>query len=225
MSTFLVSASIALALSQTPAPVLTVLSVTPPDVGDLTQTCGVILSNTHTSKAIGWVLQPPGEPVRSRHTTDLAITPGAGVSPNATYRDRVACFDGVPEPVEVAGVLYEDGSIGGDRDAIEQRILSRRRKHAQGFRELAGLIAIGRIEMGSGATTRRSLTTMIDQSAGPEISPIVRAAAKMLLVRTVNALPQVAEADAGRVLRERLVSDLSAMAKTMDSQPIQKGVQ
>src|SRR5687768_12684762 len=211
MATFLASASVALALSQTPAPVLTVLSVTPPDVGDLTQTCGVILSNTHTSKAIGWVLQPSGEPVRSRHTTDFAITPGTGVSPNTTYRDRVACSDGVPQPVEVAAVIYENGSIGGDPHAIEQRILSRRRRHAEGFRELAGLIATGRIEMGSGATAQRSLTTMIDQSAGPEISSIVRAAARLLLIRTANAMPQVAQADAGRVLRERLVSDLSAM--------------
>lgn len=226
MADLLLLVVVASGLFQTPsvAPLLTVTAIVPPEPGDSSSTCRVTIANAHNKRAIAWIIQRmPG--AQEGYTTDFAITPGTGLLPGASHIGRISCAEGIPEPVEITAVLYEDDSVGGDPELLKQHVIPTRRSQALGLRELAQLLAVARFEQRPGLSAVARVGALIEQSVGPQITSMVKAKSLGLLQEVSQSLGLAGAGVDPQILGSRLIAEMSSLANALESSSLAKEVQ
>ena len=166
---------------QNQAPALTILKVSTSE--KIQGNCDVTLLNTHSRSALAWVITRLPER-RSGHTSDVTTAPELALAPGETTITRLSCPQGEPLPaIEVAAVLYDDGSRAGDEIILERNLFSAQRQRARALRELATFLSAARHSPNPDVPLSDAFAGLIDQAAGTEIGNGTRALAKIALQR------------------------------------------
>jgi hypothetical protein len=163
-------------------PLLRITSISP----STPTTCAVTLENQHSSAAIAWVLS---NPTGYRTGSDVVLMPEVAILPGRSQQMLFPCEGAQTPLVTVAAVQYDDGGIAGDVAVLEESIQAPRRKQAEGFAELAELIASARTPEGDIASVPATMSQLINEAIGPSLSPMVKQLAQGSLERIQRRTP------------------------------------